>query len=169
VGDVTAPVAALGGRPVVQVGIVVSDLDRALAAYTRLWRVGPWRCFTYGPHLLSDQTYRGGPGRYSMRIALAGHGPQLELIGPVDGPSIYEDWLEDRGEGLHHVAVTVESLAETIAAMQAAGYGVLQSGRGFGPDGDGGFAYFDTERDLGVVVEAIEEAARLREPERIYP
>ena len=159
----------LGGRPVIQVGIVVRDLERALEAHTRLWGIRPWRIYTYGPDLLTGLTYRGEPGRFSMRLALAGEDPQLELIEPLEGPSIYHEWLDRHGEGLHHVAILVDSLEETIATMAAAGYGLLQAGYGFGPDGDGGFAYFDTERDLSLIVEAIEDARRISEPERVYP
>ena len=28
----------------------------------------------------------------------------FELIQPLDGPSIYKEWLDEHGEGLHHVA-----------------------------------------------------------------
>ena len=159
----------LSGRPVVQVGIVVDDLDRALELYTNRFGVGPWRIYTYGPSTLTSMAYRGEPGAFSMLLALAGQGPQLELIQPLEGPSVYHEWLERHGPGLHHVAVEVDSLTKTIATMELAGYALLQLGRGFGPDGDGGFAYFDTQGDLGVIVEAIEEAKRIAEPERIYP
>ena len=36
-------------------------------------------------------------------------------------------------------------------------------------DGDGGYAYFDTEGDFGVVLEAIEIPARRREPDFVWP
>jgi hypothetical protein len=159
----------MNGRPVVQVGLVVRDLDRAMAAYSGMWGVAPWRVYTYGPGLLTSQTFRGRPAEFSMALALAGSGPQLELIQPLEGESVYTEWLERYGEGLHHVAVEVDSLERMTSEMEAAGYPMIQSGLGFGPDGDGGFAYYDTERDLGMVVEAIEEAARVRDPERIFP
>jgi len=39
-----------------QVGFVVRDLDKAMAAY---WRVGSaWRVYTYGAPLVKDITYR---------------------------------------------------------------------------------------------------------------
>jgi catechol 2,3-dioxygenase-like lactoylglutathione lyase family enzyme len=159
----------VSGRPVVQVGILVDDLDRALERYATRFGVGPWRIYTYGPSTLTSMSYRGEPGTFSMLLALAGQSPQLELIQPLEGPSVYHEWLERHGPGLHHVAVEVDSLTQTIATMELAGYPLLQLGRGFGPDGDGGFAYFDTQDDLGVIVEAIEEAKRIAEPERVYP
>lgn len=159
----------LDGRPVDQIGIVVRDLERSLERYSRLWGGGPWRCYTYGPATVPTLTYRGEPGRFAVRLALGAGTPQLELLQPLEGPSIYHEWLEAHDEGLHHLGVFVDSIEEAVASMARAGYGVLQSGAGYGLDGDGGFAYFDTECDLGVVVEAIEVPQRRREPELVWP
>lgn len=164
-----ARIDALGGRPIGQVGILVSDLERALERYSTLWGLGPWSGFAYGPDTVPALTYRGEPGRYSVRIALAGQSPQVELMEPLTGPSIYHEWLESRREGLHHVAVMVASLHEAIGSMQAAGYDVLQSGSGYGLDGDGGFAYFDTEGDFDIIIEAIEVPSRRRPPDFTWP
>jgi methylmalonyl-CoA/ethylmalonyl-CoA epimerase len=165
----TGPVEALAGRPVGQVGIIVRDLEQALERYSALWGLGPWACFLYGPATVPTLTYRGEPGRYSMRIALAGQNPQVELLESLEGPSIYEEWLESRPEGLHHVGVYVESLERAVDSMTAAGYDLIQSGYGYGLDGDGGYAYFDTERDFGVIVEALEVPRRRRQPDFTWP
>ena len=93
-----------------------------------------------------------------MRLALRGSDPQLELLQPLDGPDILSEWLERHGEGLHHLGYEVRSLDETIAEMAHAGYECIQHGYGFGADGSGGFAYFETEHELGYLIEAIEPA-----------
>ena len=113
-----------------------------------------------------DVSRRAGTLLHADR--LAGSAPQVELIEPVEGPSIYHDWLESHPHGVHHLAVYVESLDAAIASMAAAGYALLQSGAGYGLDGDGGYAYFDTEHDFGVVLEAIEVLAG-REPDFTWP
>jgi hypothetical protein len=58
---------------------------------------------------------------------------------------------------------------ETLNLVLKPPHGVelLRLGRGFGPDGDGGFAYFDTQSRLGVLVEAVELPARRCEPELV--
>lgn len=165
----TGPIETLAGRPVGQVGIIVRDLERALERYSSLWGLGPWACYLYGPATVPKLTYRGQPGRYSMRIALAGHAPQVELLEPLEGPSIYQEWLESRPEGLHHVGVYTAALDRAIESMVSAGYDLLQSGYGYGRDGDGGYAYFDTERDFGVIIEALEVPRRRREPDFTWP
>jgi methylmalonyl-CoA/ethylmalonyl-CoA epimerase len=167
-------VAAVGARlapfgRIAQVGIVVRDLDRSVATYSDLLGLTGWKGYTYGRPLLKDMTYRGDVGTFSMRIALSSSQPVVELIQPVDGPSIYDESLRDHGEGLHHVGVEVPSLGDAVDRARVAGYEVLQSGRGYGLDGDGGFAYLDTVDDLRIIVELLEFPARRREPEMTWP
>jgi hypothetical protein len=159
----------LDGRAPSQVGILVDDLEAALERYDSLWGGGPWRCYRYAPDTIPTLTYRGRPGTYSIAIAINATTPQIELVQPLAGPSIYEVWIERRGHGLHHLGFWVESLEEAVASMAAAGYTATQSGGGYGLDGDGGYAYFDTERDLGIVLEAIEVPKRRREPDFVWP
>jgi hypothetical protein len=152
-----------------QVGILVRDLERGLERWSVLLREDSWRIYRYGPTTVPRLSYQGGPGTYEARIALSSGRPQIELVEPVAGPSIYEAWLDTRGEGLHHLGFWVDSLEAAVASMARAGYGVLQSGAGYGLDGDGGYAYFDTETDLAVILEAIEVPKRRREPDAIWP
>ena len=163
------PAEALVGLPVGQIGIVVRDLESACRRYSALWQCGPWRVYTYGPELLSSQSLRGRPSDYSVRIALNPTSPQLELLQPLRGPSVYEEWLERRGEGIHHLAAYVEDADAAIASFAAAGYPVVQEGRGFGVDGDGAFVYFDTEHDLGYLLEVVQPPRVRRGPERVIP
>jgi methylmalonyl-CoA/ethylmalonyl-CoA epimerase len=153
-----------------QVCVIVRDLQRAMEHYWNVLGIGPWRVYTYGPHFLKELTYRGKPGTYSMRLGLAQKGPTMfELIQPLDGPSIYHEFLERNGEGIHHFGVFVPSLAEGIARAKEAGYEVIQSGRATGATGDGGYAYLSTEDDLGAIYELIEIPSVRRPPEAVYP
>ena len=152
-----------------QIAFVVRDLDAALARYTRVLGGAPWRVFTFSAAIHREAAYRGGPTDFSVRLALNRTSPQYELIEPERGPGIHQDWLDDRGEGFHHVGVIVESLEGTVARMAAAGYEAVQTGAGFGAAGDGAYAYFDTVADLGCFVEAVEPPARMPDPDRIWP
>ncbi len=143
-----------------QIGIIVHDLEVAIERYSRIFACTRWIVYTYGPDNVQDLTFRGGEGHFKMRLALADSDPQVELIQPLEGPSLYHE----HGEGLHHIGMRVPDLDEGIRER---GYPVLQSGRGYGLDGDGGFAYLDTEKDLGVILELIEVPQRRREPEAV--
>jgi len=161
--------AAIAGRPVGQVGILVRDLDEALERYSREWGAGPWRCWTMAPPLVAEMGFDGGSEPFAMRVALWGEGPQVELVESVAGPNIYEEWLAEHGEGLHHLGIHVPSIESAMASMEAAGHRPRQWGRGYGAGGDGGFAYYDLRPLLGVYLELIEVPAERVPPQRIYP
>jgi hypothetical protein len=68
---------------------------------------------------------------------------QLELVQPVEGPSIYRDWLDRHGEGLHHLNFLVDDVDETARTLARQGFPSLQSGR-FGPtEQKGAYNYID--------------------------
>lgn len=151
--DALAALRAPGTAVVHQVGIVVADLDAAVAEHSLLHGSDGWRVDVFGPGSVDELTVRGAPAEFSMRLAFHGSAPELELIQPLEGASIYAEWLAERGSGLHHLAIAVTSLDEAVAQ---AGFPVLQAGRGFAPAGRGGFAYFDTVDALGYLLEAVE-------------
>jgi len=153
-----------------QVCVVVRDLRAAMEHYWSILGIGPWRVYTYGDPLVKDLTYRGKPADYKMRIALTTKGPLMfELIEPLKGPTIYHEFLERNGEGIHHMGIFVPSFDRAVAEAREAGFEVIQSGRGFGLHGDGGFAYLSTEAKLGAIYEVIERPAERHPPEEVYP
>jgi methylmalonyl-CoA/ethylmalonyl-CoA epimerase len=153
-----------------QIALVVRDLDAAMRRYWETLRIGPWVVYTYGPPLVKDMTYRGRAQDYRMRLALAQAGDMvLELIQPLSSENIYSEHLAHKGEGLHHIGVFVPSLDGAVAEATRQGFAVLQSGRGYGRRGDGGYAYLDTEGTLGLILELIEVPQERIPPERTYP
>jgi methylmalonyl-CoA/ethylmalonyl-CoA epimerase len=150
------PAEALVGGRLFQIGFVVRDLDVALARFCGVLSTHSWRSYIFGSATHAKAEYRGAPADFSVRLALSDTSPQIELIQPLSGDGIHGSWLNDVGEGAHHLGVVAESVPETVEQMLAAGYEVAQSGSGFGADGDGAYAYFDTREALGLFVEAVE-------------
>ena len=148
----------LAGHPF-QIGIIVASVDEAVPRYRALFGREDWLIVENGPRNMHGLHVRGEPAEFSMRLALAGSDPQLELLQPLEGEDMLREWLDRRGEGLHHLGYRVDSIDETIEHMAQAGCECIQHGYGFGADGSGAFAYFDTEAELGYLVEAIEPAA----------
>jgi methylmalonyl-CoA/ethylmalonyl-CoA epimerase len=162
-------IAGAQGRPG-QIGIVVEDMDRGLEDWGAAGHTGGgWRIWRYGPAMVSDMTYRGRRSDHSMWLAMSGTHPQVELIQPLEGRSIYVDWLQTHGPGLHHLGFYIDDVEATTAQMEEAGLEMVQSGRGMGADGTGGYAYFDTTHVLGYYVEAIQVPVLRREPHRVWP
>ena len=155
---------------VAQVALIVPDLDRAVEMYWMLFGIGPWHIYTYGKPLVKTMTYHGQPAEYTMRIALGYLGPtRIELIQPLEGDTVYADFVKEHGYGVHHFGVLVDDMHAALAEAEAAGLTMTTDGAGSGADGDGHYAYLDTEDQIGVTLELIERPKGRLRPERIYP
>jgi catechol 2,3-dioxygenase-like lactoylglutathione lyase family enzyme len=153
-----------------QIAFVVADLESTVERYVRTFGIGDWAFYTYAAPLLSYMTYRGRPADYAMRLALSYFGPnRVELIEPLEGPSIYHEFVEKHGYGVQHFGIVVEDMTAALWEVRAAGIDVVMEGAGFGLDGDGYFAYLDTEEAFGVTYELIERPARRVQPEKRVP
>ncbi|HKQ81909.1 MAG TPA: VOC family protein [Steroidobacteraceae bacterium] len=135
-----------------QVCVVTSDYNKTINGFLELG-IGPWASYTFGPGTVTHQTYMGRTEAHSMRLALATSGNMLwEVIQPLDGPSIYKDFLVTHGEGVHHVAFGCEGLPfeRRIEEFEKRGCRKTQSGLWVGcvP-----YAYFETEGLISTTVE----------------
>ncbi len=155
---------------ITQVALVVEDLDRTVENYWKYFGIGPWHFYTYCRPLVKDMSYYGMDADYKMRIALSYFGPtRIELIEVLEGDAIHKDFIEQHGYGVQHFGLLVDDMEEAIAKTEEAGFHVIMDGSGFGPDGDGHYAYLDTEELLGVTLELISRPERRHPPEKIYP
>ena len=138
----------------VQIGVVVRDLDRAIAFLSDVLGIGPFRTITWPPPDRTDiqRTYHGEPGDFSARMAFAELGSiELELIQPLEGESIWSDFLKQRGEGIHHIRFNTANTRPLIQYLAEHGIKVSQRGSGLRPGTE--WAYFDTESEIGFIVE----------------
>ena len=148
-----------------QVCVVVKDLQKSMEYYWSTFGIGPFIIYTYEPPFVTDMEIRGKPKDYRMKIAFAQMGAiQLELIQPL-GESIYTEFLNEKGEGIHHIGCYVDDLNEAVTILEKQGISVLQSGKRPG----GGYAYMDTEETLGAIFELIRRPTSTPTPEAIWP
>ncbi|SIS05777.1 VOC family protein [Natronorubrum thiooxidans] len=151
-----------------QVAFVVEDLEDGMDRFEGLLGVGPWQVYRFEPPALTDRTFRGESHEYSMRLALAQLGEtMLELIEPLEGPSIYTEHLDEHGEGLHHVACfAFDDPHAVVETFEDAGMPVIQSGNFDGVE----YWYFDTADELnGTIFETAANVDSIPEPEMTYP
>jgi methylmalonyl-CoA/ethylmalonyl-CoA epimerase len=140
----------------VQIGVVVKDLERATAALTEIFGIGPFRTIEWPPADRADieRCYYGEPGEFSARMAFTELGPvELELIQPLKGNSIWADFLRERGEGIHHIRFNVPDIQPVIEYLGGHGIQPAQMGSGLRPGTT--WANFDTQSRVGFVIEAM--------------
>jgi methylmalonyl-CoA/ethylmalonyl-CoA epimerase len=138
-----------------QIGVIVRDLDQAVAFYEDLG-IGPFES-PQGPAPIFDRRVYGKPAPdVRNRISKTQMGAvELELVQPVSGNSPQREFLEQHGEGVNHLAFLVEDLDGEVATLVQKGFRVLSSGK----TARSAFAYLDTDRIGGVIFELIQEHA----------
>ena len=153
-----------------QIAVVVRDMEKSLKDYTDNLGWGPWSVFDYKPPLLPDTYVRGEPVEFRM-IGAETHVGDLgfELIQPVSGPSIYQEFLDQHGEGVQHIACMKHSAEDSQALKDhwaQRGAEVLMSGR-IGASIE--FYYLDTSPLLKFVLESGSGHAIDLEPTYVFP
>jgi methylmalonyl-CoA/ethylmalonyl-CoA epimerase len=142
---------------VIQVGIVVKDAARVVKNLADVFgteevpavkkgeKNNPNYRTTYGGHYAADTEWIGAVVKMGQ--------VDLEIIQPCgEGPSIWQDFLDQHGEGLHHLAWKVKDTGEVIKLLQTKGMGVPQHGS----FKNGTYTYFNSEEKLGFIIEALE-------------
>ena len=134
-----------------QIGVAVSDLDKAIEYYESLG-IGPFKSVSV---TVKERLVRGEPNdSWKFRLATADMGPvQFELVQPVAGETIHKEFLERNGEGINHLAFFVDDFEKEYANLVGKGLDVIYCVR-FSPSG--GAAYFDTGKVGGVLFEIIQ-------------
>ena len=127
-----------------QIALVVKDIQAAAENYWNILGIGPWEIYSWEAPTVYDRKYYGEPAWAREKIALAQVGAvQLELVQPVEGESIYQDFLTEHGEGLHHLNFLVDDLDGTAEILAEEGFPTIQSGRTGLPEDPGGYNYID--------------------------
>jgi hypothetical protein len=116
----------------VQIAWVTRDLDATEKALTTLLGAKKWVRMPdvhFGPDAC---TFRGRPADFVATISLSYAGDtQLELIAPVSGDSIYTEFLDRSGPGLHHICVeapSAEAFDDQLSSAERDGTPVVQQG-----------------------------------------
>jgi methylmalonyl-CoA/ethylmalonyl-CoA epimerase len=88
---------------------------------------------------------------YNLKERVANMGTiQLELIEPGLKGSLWRQFLETKGEGIHHLGFHVDDIDKATAKMEEKGYKAIYSSK----DATGnGATYFDTAEVGGIVIE----------------
>ena len=136
----------------VHAALVVKDMEKAVKLFEAL-DVGPFPPFLGGSGMsFSGKTVHGKLTEYDMDLRIGRTdlgGLTLELIQPLKGKSIYDEFLEEKGEGLHHLAFVVDDVDAEIANMEKKGFKVVQTGAM--PNTK--WAYLEAEDSGGMLIE----------------
>ncbi|MBF0431788.1 MAG: VOC family protein [Fibrobacteria bacterium] len=155
-------------KGICQIAFIVPDLEQTVKNMTERFGCGPWHYYTYGKPLVKRMTRRGKPTEYKMKIALGYIGEmRIELIEPLEGDTVYKEFVEKHGYGIHHLGVLTDDMQDSLKKAEESGLEMTMDGAGFGPDDDGHYAYLDTEDLIGTTIELIERPKQRQPPEKV--
>lgn len=114
----------------------------------------------------SDASADDRPGEDSPLPNPGMPGLNVELIEPLEGPSLYTEHLEAHGEGLHHLGCfAFDDPYEVVERYEGAGIPVAQSGTFDGLQ----FWYLDaTDEANGLLLETAANLTAVPEPDDVY-
>jgi len=126
------------------IGIVVRDIDETAALYEKAFGLKPERVET----ILAEQ-WKG-----KIAVFELSEGAEIELIQPIDVPELAQ-FLEERGQGLHHIALVLDDIDETLKSLAAKGVKLRdkEARRGLA----GMIAFVDAEATGGVLIELVQK------------
>ena len=102
-----------------QIGIVVKDCEKVIETWERMFGIGPWTITTN-----TGTDSEGNP--LELRLAFAYLGDlELELIEVVKGKIMHSEWLEEHGEGLHHLSFFVDDPDGEVAKLVEQGAEIM--------------------------------------------
>jgi methylmalonyl-CoA/ethylmalonyl-CoA epimerase len=133
--------------------IVVKDADKTVKYYQSLG-MGPF--ITAPPIEITKRTERGEPitsGSSKIKEVIGNMGMvRLQLIQPLEGKSIFQEFLDTKGEGVHHYAFLVDDIEKEEAKFVNKGVEILSSVRVQG----GGHIIINTGETGGVLIELVQ-------------
>lgn len=140
-----------------QVGFIVKDIEVTKKKFAEFFGVEVPPHFDGGKYEVTGTTVEGKPApKANCLMAFFDVGPnvQIELIEPNGVKSTWQDFLDEHGEGIHHLAFNIKGMDGKIKACETFGMKLQQRGK-YG-DGNGEYAYLDASGDLKCLIELLE-------------
>ena len=140
-----------------QVGFIVKDVETTKRTFAEVLGVPVPPTCDGGEFSVTGTTVYGQPApeaNCKMAFFDVGTHIQIELIEPNDKPSVWKEFLDTHGEGMHHLAFQVSDTEKKVLSLENFGPKCIQRGK-YG-DGCGEYAYFDANEQLKCFVETLE-------------
>ena len=150
--------AVLGTKKCIQICIVVKDVEEKKKKWAEFLGMPVSPTGNGGPYYKTKCVYKGEPapvancemGFYQLTDDIS-----VECLQPVgDAPSDWQDFIDQKGEGIHHFAFGVKHTDEKLKACEDFGIGWTQKGNY--ADGSGMYAYLDSRDELKATIETLE-------------
>jgi methylmalonyl-CoA/ethylmalonyl-CoA epimerase len=125
------------------IGIAVKNLEISNLVFKKLLGVAPYKSETIENQGVNTSFFEVGDTK-------------IELLEAIDSSSILACFLEKRGEGIHHIAFSVDDIYLEIKRLQSEGFVVINEKPQLGADNKW-FVFLHPKEIHGVLIELCQE------------
>ena len=134
-------------------GVAVKDAEKTIGFISSIWDIGTPDVADY--EAKPEELIVGE--QFKVRLVFIKFGTHtIELLQPLDDKSIWSKFIEEKGEGIHHMAYGVSNYDEMVSKFQKQGHKLLVAAIFQGCR----WCYFDTSPG-GMVIEFREEYKKI--------
>ena len=135
--------AALENNRIIQIGIVVRDIEKTARMYAEMFGMEMPQIRQAFPNIV----YRNTKPKVTARLCSFPMGEiSLELIQPGEEDTSWKEYLDEHGEGVHHIGLMVDDLEKAYQVFYDKGI----ERRQYGGAGWGSYTIMDS-KELGVL------------------
>ena len=128
------------------IGIAVKNLDEAIKVFSRILGCEPSAIEKVADQKVEVAVFRpAGPGTAA-----------IELICPTPDNTAINNFIEKRGQGMHHLSLKVPDVADRLAELKEAGYRLIDEQPRRGAEGKT-IAFVHPASTAGVLLELEQE------------
>jgi methylmalonyl-CoA/ethylmalonyl-CoA epimerase len=147
--DTKETVSSMFGK-LEHVGVVVKDIEKTVKFLNSLGFGSPKDSESMFEIPFKGEV-RGTPMEWRVGIYNIMMGDiELELLQPLEGQDLLREYLDNVGEGIHHIGFATDDIEKATERMAAMGIKKIMGAPG--PKG-GGFGYYETSLFGGIIVE----------------
>lgn len=152
------PEVPLKEKRMMQVGIIVEDIENSCRAWADFLGMEDIpEIMVAAGHESKPTEFMGKPSDATAKLAFFQlENITIELIQPLGGSGTWQEFLDEKGEGIHHIAFDVENMGTSVSACRKLEIPMIQAG-GWGT---GEYAYLDASAGMGVIIELLEHYNR---------
>jgi methylmalonyl-CoA/ethylmalonyl-CoA epimerase len=130
-------------RKIEHIGIAVKDLDQSNELFTALFGEPPYKIEEVAAENVKTSFFKSGPNK-------------IELLEAISSESPIAKFIEEKGEGIHHIAFAVNDIKLEIKRLQKEGFIVLNEAPKKGADNKL-VAFLHPKSTNGVLIELCQE------------
>ena len=134
-------------RRIDHIGVMVRDIDEAVKVFSEI----------FGFRKVDSSSYTDSEGDFKSAKVAAGE-VTIELIEPLNPNGSLANFLQKRGEGLHHISIEVDDIDRELELLRTKGVRLINEEAQV--VGDSKVAFVHPVATKGILVELTQRVAR---------